>query len=239
MRELCKRCGRPLVSCLCALVPPMRSATKLVFLMHPHEVRKVKCGTGRLAALSFEDAEIIVGVGFDEDPRVAALLADPSYAPMLLYPGPSSRDLSRGGLARDDLGGRRLLVFLIDATWPLAKKMLRESPVLQSLPRLMFTPVAKSRWLIKRQPDELCLSTIEAVHELMSALERAGLDRYERPDQLIAAFMAMQEYQLACAADPEKRSRRRRPYAGAAERGKPIRGRNARSVFFRDPAPTD
>jgi DTW domain-containing protein YfiP len=210
----------------------MKSATKLVFLMHPHEVKKVKCGTGRLAALSFEDAEIIVGVGFDEDPRVTALLSDPAYAPMLLYPGPSSRDLSRGELAKEDLGGRRLLVFLVDATWPLAKKMLRESPKLQVLPRLMFTPTARSRWLIKRQPDDLCLSTLEAVHELMLALERARLDSYERPEQLLAAFMAMQEYQLACAADPEKTSYRKQPYRGVAP--KKTRGPNARSVFFRD-----
>jgi DTW domain-containing protein YfiP len=212
----------------------MRSSTKLVFLMHPHEDRKVKCGTGRLAALSFEDAEIIVGVGFDEDPRVNALLQDPSFIPMLLYPGPSSRDLSRGGLTREDLGGKRLLVFLVDATWPLAKKMLRSSPRLQALPRLMFTPTAKSRWLIKQQPDELCLSTIEAVHELLLALEQAGLDHYERPEQLLKAFMAMQEYQLACANDPERRSYRQGPYKGVADRKKTRRGANARSVFFRD-----
>lgn len=211
----------------------MGSATKLVFLMHPHEVKKVKCGTGRLTALSFKDAEIIVGVGFDEDPRVAALLSDPAYAAMLLYPGPSSRDLSRGGLTKEDLGGRRLLVFLIDATWPLAKKMLRESPKLQALPRLMFTPTAKSRWLIKRQPDELCLSTIEAVHELMLALEQAGLDSYERPEQLLAAFMAMQEYQLSCAADPEKASYRNQSYRGVVPK-KNMRSPNARSVFFKD-----
>jgi DTW domain-containing protein YfiP len=214
----------------------MRSAVKLVFLMHPHEVKKVKCGTGRLAALSFEDAEIIDGVGFDADPRVEALLSNPSYAPMLLYPGPSSRDLSSGGLTKEDLGGRRLLVFLVDATWPLAKKMLRSSRRLQALPRLMFTPRSRSRWLIKQQPDELCLSTIEAVHELMLALEKAGLDEYERPEQLISAFMAMQEYQLACAADPDKRSYRQRPYKGVAERKRALRGKNARSVFFRDPS---
>jgi DTW domain-containing protein len=99
----------------------------------------------------------------------------------------------------------------------------------------MFTPTAKSRWLIKQQPDELCLSTIEAVHELLLALEQAGLDHYERPEQLLKAFMSMQEYQLSCANDSERRSYRQGPYKGVAERKKTRRGPNARSVFFRDP----
>jgi DTW domain-containing protein YfiP len=213
----------------------MASATKLVILMHPHEARKVKAGTGRFAALSFADAEIIEGVGFDADPRLDALLADPAYAPFLLYPGAGARDLSAGGLTAADLGGRRLLVILLDATWALARKMLTLSPRLQRLPRLMFTPAAKSRWIIKQQPDELCLSTLEAVHELMSALDAAGLDRYERPDQLLAAFAAMQAFQLACAADPAKRSYRQRGFKDPAER-RPTRrkrGGGAR-LFFRD-----
>ncbi|OHE59063.1 MAG: hypothetical protein A2Y36_18355 [Treponema sp. GWA1_62_8] len=217
------------------MVPPMRSAVKLVFLMHPHEVRKVKSGTGRLTALSFQDAEIVMGVEFDGNPRVLDLLADPAYLPMLLYPGPLSRDLSKGGLTSAELGNRRLLVFLVDATWPLAKKMLRCSPLLQSLPRLMFTPTARSRWLIKRQPDELCLSTLEATHELMLALEAAGLDRYERPDQLLAVFAALQAHQLACAADPGRASYRKQPYKGVDERKPTRKGKNARTVFFKEP----
>lgn len=216
----------------------MPSRTKLVFLMHPHEVKKVKAGTGRFAALSFEDAEIVVGVGFDENPRVAALLADPAFAPMLLYPGAGARNLSAGGLLPAELGGKRLLVFLLDATWPLAKKMLKLSPRLQALPRLMFTPTAKSRWVIKRQPSELCLSTLEAVHELKLALEASGLDTYGRPEQLLTVFMAMQRFQVECAADPEKPSYRRTAAPYAKER-KPSRQnpKAQRRIFFRDKDP--
>jgi DTW domain-containing protein YfiP len=216
----------------------MASATKFVFLMHPHEVRKVKAGTGRFAALSFADAEIIVGVAFDADPRVQALLTDPAYKPMLLYPGSGARDLSSGGLSGADLEGKRLLVILLDATWSLAKKMLKLSPSLQALPRLMFTPTAKSRWVIKQQPSELCLSTLEATHELMLALEKAGLDTYERPEQLLAVFKAMQDFQLACAADPAKTSYRNGAAAYSKER-KPTRQspKSQRRIFFRDKAP--
>lgn len=210
----------------------MDCSTKLVFLMHPHEVKKVKAGTGRFAALSFRDAEILQGVSFDDHPRLISLLSDPAYCPMLLYPGSGARDLGSGGLRREDLGGRRLLVILVDATWPLAKKILRLSPRLQTLPKLMFNPQSPSRWVIKQQPDERCLSTLEAVHELMLALESSGLDRYERPGQLLEVFQAMQDFQVACANDPERRSYRQRPYKGTEDRAPSRRGPNARNVFF-------
>ncbi len=218
----------------------MASRTKFVFLMHPHEVKKVKAGTGRFTALSFADAEIVVGVEFDRDPRVASLLADPAYRPMLLYPGTGAKDLSKGELSAEELGGKRLLVFLLDATWSLAKKMLKLSPRLQALPRLMFTPTAKSRWVIKQQPSELCLSTLEATHELMIALEKSGLDRYERPEQLLTVFMAMQKFQVDCASDPEKMSYRRGATAYSRER-KPTRQspKAQRRLFFRDKPPVD
>lgn len=177
----------------------MTVATKFVFLTHIHEYKKVKLGTGRLAALSLAQSELHVGVAFDQNPAVQSLLHDPRYRPMLLYPGPGARNLSEGALSAADLEGKRLLVFLLDATWILARKMLRLNPGLQALPRIMFTPREKSRFVIKRQPRAHCLSTLEAVHELMLALDRAGLDRYERPHQLLAAFDAMQAFQIECA----------------------------------------
>jgi DTW domain-containing protein YfiP len=176
---------------------PVRA--KLVFLTHPHEARKVRAGTGRFAALSLNGSEIHVGVTFDDDPAVLALLGDPRHLPVLLYPGPGARDLDAAPLSRADLGGRRLLVVLLDATWTLARKMLRESPLLRSLPQITFSPRARSRYVIKRQPGPRCLSTLEAAHELLLALERSGLDRYERPRQMLDAFAAMQEFQLRSA----------------------------------------
>ncbi len=174
----------------------METSTRIVLLMHPMEWRREKCTTGRITCLNLANSEIIPGLAFDANPRFQALVSDPRNYPMLLYPGVDARDLSNDAFNGDDLGGRRLVVFLIDATWACARVVARESPGLMSLPRIMFTPKVKSRWVIKRQPADWCLSTLEATHELLLALEDSGLDRYPDKERLLAAFAAMQATQV-------------------------------------------
>lgn len=199
-RETCPRCRRPLPLCLCPSEAPMPTRTRFVLLMHPMEWRRVKCNTGRLTCLNLENSEIVVGTAFDRHPRVRELLEDPGNWPALLYPGPGSRDLGEGGLRPEELGGRRLVAFLIDATWPLSRKIIRESPGLLELPRLMFRPAAPSRYRIKKQPKDYCLSTLETVHELLLALEGAGLDAYPDKTRLLEVFERMQAVQVESAA---------------------------------------
>lgn len=231
MRTTCYRCFWPTTLCWCSSIVPMAVRTKFVFLMHPKEFKQEKAATGRLTHLCLADSEIVVGVGCDEHPRVRELLQDPSFHPVLLYPGPDAINLSTtppNALAHWGpcaAPGRRLLVFLLDATWALGRKMLRLSPALQQLPRVMFTPSAPSRFVIKQQPHPACLSTLEATHELLLALERAGLDHYPQREQLLTLFQRMQDYQLRCAADPNRTGYRHRAYRTPAER-KPATGRS-------------
>jgi DTW domain-containing protein YfiP len=226
-REMCYRCFWPKALCWCATLQPMETRTRFVFMMHPKEYKEEKAGTGRLTQLCLPNSELHMGKTFEADDGVQALLGDPGNFPVLLYPGPSARNLSSGGLTAADLAGRRLVVFLLDATWSGARKMLRLSPSLQRLPRIMFTSAAPSRYVIKQQPQEGCLSTLEAVHELLTVLERAGLDHYPQPEQLLGIFGRMQDFQLRCAADPARAGYRHRPYSAPGERVLPS-GRSGR-----------
>ncbi len=242
MRVTCYRCFWPQPLCWCGSITPMETRTRFVFLMHPKEFKKEKAATGRLTHLCLATSEMHMGVGFDEHGDVQALMRDPKNFPVLLYPGREAINLSdekseRLGAFSEQLAGRRLVVFLLDATWALGRKMLRLSPSLQRLPRIMFTPSAPSRYVIKQQPHAGCLSTLEATHELLLALERAGLDRYALPEQLLGLFQRMQDYQLRCAADPARAGYRRSAYKPAAERVAP-RGKSGarRTGVFRAPA---
>jgi DTW domain-containing protein YfiP len=105
----------------------MSTRTKFVILMHPDEHKRVRANTGRLTHLCLADSELHLGIGFDEHEKVQALINDPANYPVLLYPGRDSRDLSKGELHAADLGGRRLVVFLLDATWRKVRPMLRTS----------------------------------------------------------------------------------------------------------------
>ena len=232
MRVMCYRCFWPQQLCWCASLRPMATRTRFAFLMHPKEFKEEKAGTGRLTHLCLPNSELHMGKGFDDHEAVQMLLRDPRYFPVLLYPGHEALNLST--VQKDDAplstftaqrAQRTLLVFLLDATWSGARKMLRLSPSLQRLPRLMFTPSAPSRYIIKQQPVEGCLSTLEAVHELLTVLARTGLDQYPDPEQLLGLFQRMQDFQISCAADPNRRGYRRQPYGSPAQRVR-ARGRS-------------
>ncbi len=239
-RVMCYRCFWPKALCWCPSLIPMETRTRFVFLMHPKEFKEEKAGTGRLTQLCLPNSELHMGKGFDDHKAVQTLLNDGNNFCVLLYPGAQATNLSE-----DDqrmafnarLQQRRLVVFLLDATWSGARKMLRLSPSLQRLPRLMFTPAAPSRYIIKQQPQEGCLSTLEAVHELLTVLERGGLDRYPRPEQLLGIFQRMQDFQIKCAADPSRPGYRRKPYGAPDERSRP-QGRSGtrRTKYLRKPA---
>jgi DTW domain-containing protein len=223
----------------------METHTRFAFLMHPKEFKQEKAATGRLTHLCLRRSEVHMGIGFDDHDAVQALIANPAYYSVLLYPGRDATNLSDVGTAsptsqlealRLRLGGRQLLVLLLDATWALGRKMLKLSPSLQRLPRIMFTPSAPSRYVIKQQPHAGCLSTLEATHELLVALERAGLDRYPLPEQLLGLFQRMQDFQVRCASDPTRTGYRHRSYK-LPEQRVAFQGRSAtrRARIFQAP----
>jgi len=216
-RERCYRCFWPKALCWCDSIRPMPTRTRFVFLMHPKEYKDQRTGTGRLTHLCLADSELHMGIGFEDHEAVQALLRDPANLPMLLYPGPHARALP-GGLQPEELAGRRLVVFLLDGTWACAAKMLRVNPSLKRLPQLTLPPAAPSSFVIKQEPVQGCLSTLEATHRLLLALERAGLDRYAMPEQLPGLLHRMQDFLIRCAQDPSRPGYRRQPYGEPGER---------------------
>jgi DTW domain-containing protein YfiP len=223
----------------------METRTRFVFLTHPKEFKQEKAATGRLTHLCLAHSEVHMGVAFDEHVVVGELLRDPRNFPVLLYPGQDAINLSDSpvhdpasplAVLGRQLEQRTLVVFVIDATWALGRKMLRLSPSLQRLPRIMFTPSTPSRYLIKQQPHPGCLSTLEATHELLTTLERAGLDHYPLPGQLLALFHRMQDFQIQCAADSTRGGYRRGTYKPPSARTAP-HGRSGarRARLFQSP----
>jgi DTW domain-containing protein YfiP len=169
--------------------------------MHPKEAYKQKTGTGRLASLSLIDSEIIIGVDFTDNRRVNALInAEGEFAdfyPVILYPSPDAHFTDMPEF-RAAIGKKKLLVILIDATWYLARKMLKLSTNLKNLPKLSFKNEYRSQFQIKAQPAPACLSTIESSYYLIDELKTAGIvDMTADHSGLLTVFRQMINYQLS------------------------------------------
>jgi DTW domain-containing protein YfiP len=182
-RPSCEQCLRPCSVCFCHTVHRLPTRTRVLMLQHPRE-HKVGIGTARLAHLSLPNSDLRVGLDFSADPAVQAALAPgaPSY---VLFPRMDAIPLAE--LPRD----RPINLVVIDGTWWQARKLLKLNPAVAALPAVAFTPRRPSGYLIRRQPAEFCVSTIEALAEALDMLEPEG-GPFER---LLDPFRAMVQRQ--------------------------------------------
>ncbi len=191
MLNKCYKCFRPAKTCFCKDIESFDPGIKFVLLMHPQEAYKQKTGTGRLTHLTLVDSEIIIDATFDNNRRTQELIKDSSYFPMLLYPGKEANYTETFNFD-SELRNKKLLIFLIDATWTFARKMMSRSPSLQKLPKLSFSREYRSIFEIKRQPADFCLSTIESSYYLIKELQAAGVcEKNIDPQSLITIFKKM------------------------------------------------
>lgn len=194
-RPICRRCRRPESVCWCADLTPLSTSTRVVFLQHPRE-SKVAIGTARIAHLGLAGSELYEGVTFEDHPRIHELLSTPGTA--LLFPGPEAS-------APDALDHPPKTLIVIDGTWPQARKMMALNPALRALPRIGFMPRTPGNYRIRREPARHCVATVEAVVEVLAALEKDE----SRFTPLLHAFESMVDRQIAAKAARTEPVRRR------------------------------
>lgn len=168
-------------------------------------------GTVRLLELGLEQIERHVGVSFDdESPAVRSLVAAKA-PPILLFPGASARDLAT------EPPELPVTLVTIDGTWWQAQKILKRSPYLAGLPRYSLAPKEPSRYRIRREPAENCVSTIEAVVQALGVLE-GDVSPFSK---LLLPFEALVEHQLRFARETAVRRHLKR--IGGARRPPALR----------------
>jgi DTW domain-containing protein len=156
----------------------------VLLLQHPRE-RTVAIGTARLAHLCLPGSELRVGVDFDDDAQVRAALAGAGNA-HLLFPGPRAVDLA------DLKPEGPITLVVVDGTWWQARKLLKRNGALAALPQIRFTPPAPSNYRIRKEPADHCVATVEALAQVLGALE-GDPDRFAA---LLRPFEAMIDTQL-------------------------------------------
>jgi DTW domain-containing protein YfiP len=199
---------RPSSTCICKHISRLQTKTRFIILMHPKEYKKEKNGTGHMTKLQLENSEIIVGVDFTNNNRVNEILTKENSCSFLLYPGKDNLNLSISNSSEINSSmGNTPNIFLLDGTWPCARKMLKLSTNLQKLKRVSFDNKIKSKFIIKQQPDSLCLSTIESVYTVLNLLNKGDYEQCDTKNFLIP-FEKMIEHQLEYMLNPNNKNYR-------------------------------
>lgn len=240
--SFCYECHRLQKNCLCSLIKPFDTKFKFVILMHPMEAKKEKMGTGRISLAMLKNSSMIMGVDFTEDAEVNALISDPDNYCMTMYPGQKSINVSEHDVTPISnlfKQNKKIIVFLIDGTWPCAKKMMRLSKNIKALPRISFNATHTSIFEIKEQPADYCLSTLESIHFFIQECNRRELEQTEKAeDQMITVFKAMIDFQMKCALDPSLSSYKRGSHLGYSKKEDRVKAKKwatkSRSVILPD-----
>jgi len=197
-RQICYKCYRPTVSCMCEYINEIDTNTKFIILMHPKEYRKTKNGSGHFTNLSLNNCELYVGIDFSNHKAINNLINDTSNSCYVLYPGKNSINLNKQTIKEQ---GKTNVLFLVDSTWACANSILTQSQNIKALPKMSFTHTKTSNFTIKKQPEDYCLSTMETTLCVLELLNMHGIENLssDNLDSFLKPFEKMIEYQVQCA----------------------------------------
>ncbi|XP_021324611.1 tRNA-uridine aminocarboxypropyltransferase 2 [Danio rerio] len=173
-RPTCRRCCRPLKVCLCPFLPsrPLDVSTCLYIVQHPAEESRVLRTVPLLAAcLPVAKCRVLVGRRFSEDryPELAAVCRD-SHT-LVLYPGADAHNLEELQPHTGDTHTNTHTLILIDGTWSQARDMFLKNTLLQLPRQVQLCSAPSSQYVIRTQPNNMCVSTLECAAVALSVLE--------------------------------------------------------------------
>jgi DTW domain-containing protein len=164
----CTKCSMHEELCLCALIPRLPTATRVVILMHAQELKKPS-NTGRLAHLCLPNSEIRLRGQRDGTPLDLEGLLEDSHETWMLYLSPDSRELGPELLSERKKPVRLLVP---DGTWSqasrLGAKLARQLPGVRHVKLKADKP---SSYQLRSEHDPNGMATFEAIARALGALE--------------------------------------------------------------------
>ena len=200
-RERCYECYRPVDRCFCNQIPTIENRTDVLIFQHMRE-RFHPFNTARILRKALLNSNMIV----DHIEGLTKILSETPFTNEtgLLYPGHGSQLLEE---LPDDERPKQLVI--LDGTWHHTKTLFRDIPQLQALRKVRLAPTEPSRYGIRREPDVLFLSTLEATVAALRFLEPETVGF----EKLLAAFEFMVANQMAHPKSADSVRRKRRPRA--------------------------
>uniref|UniRef100_A0A4W4FW80 tRNA-uridine aminocarboxypropyltransferase n=1 Tax=Electrophorus electricus TaxID=8005 RepID=A0A4W4FW80_ELEEL len=191
-RPTCLHCYRPEKVCLCPFLPadPLEVSTCLYIVQHPAEESRVLRTVPLLAAcLPKGKCKVLVGRRFNEErhPELASVCKD-SHT-LILYPGSDAENLEE---LDKDFTTPPHNVIIIDGTWSQAKDIFLRNSIFRLPKQVQLNSATCSQYVIRTQPTNMCLSTLECAAVTLSIMER----NQAIPEVLLRPLQALCSFQL-------------------------------------------
>lgn len=159
-------------------------------MQHPAEEKRC-LRTAPMLSLSLVEEKCLIFKG-KRFPASNDNLGDILKAPNTLLFYPSSSAVPLDEIVKEyDVNTEFNLVF-IDGTWPQAKAIYSKNTILHNIKQVKLVTKNVSRYIIRTQPTDGCLSTLETAAIALSFFERD--DKYQ--ETLLQPLKVLCEYQL-------------------------------------------
>ncbi|XP_012621560.2 tRNA-uridine aminocarboxypropyltransferase 2 [Microcebus murinus] len=197
-RPECSRCSRPQKVCLCPFLPvhPLHISTHLYIIQHPAEENKVLRTVPLLAACLPQDkCKVKIGRRFSEerDPELSTVCR--KSGTLILYPGADAANLEEFVL---DSPVYPSTIIIIDGTWSQAKDIFYKNSLFRLPKQVQLKTNISSQYVIRMQPTNRCLSTLECAAVALSILEKNSYiqETLLRPLRALCSFQLQHGAQI-------------------------------------------
>jgi DTW domain-containing protein YfiP len=173
------------VLCICDLIPRLETRTRLTVLMHWREAKSTS-NSGRLAALSLPNSEVLVRGSVAHEKFDASGVLRPEYQAVVLFPREGAVELTPALAASY---GKPVHLIVPDGTWRQARKSCQRVPEFADLPCVKLGPGAPSAYELRKHVNEANISTFEAIARALEILEPDGAEVRRRLEALFAVMV--------------------------------------------------
>lgn len=152
--------------CICAEVPRIETATRVVLLMHLRETYSTT-NTGRIAHLALPNSEIRIR-GTRQSESASKGLEFSQSSGLVLFPSEDAEELDSELAQRL---AKPITLVVPDGNWRQASRMVRREPGLKDYKCVKLKFTAPSRYYLRKAPSPESLATLEAVARALAVLE--------------------------------------------------------------------
>ncbi|MGH4051743.1 MAG: tRNA-uridine aminocarboxypropyltransferase [Clostridium sp.] len=183
--DSCNKCGLPIINCICAKAPKIKTEAKIWILSTQKEFYRASNTARLLTIINPLSTEIFLWERTKIPEALISNFKNEIYDIFLLFPIESYETKNRKVEYKST---NKIPVFIIiDGTWKEARKIIRKSTYLDNLPIISLEPNFKSRYDLRRGAQAGNLCTIEAAIEVLKL--NGEIDNYQIVNKFYDLFL--------------------------------------------------